>query len=295
MDGCPFWMPVTTAKFVRHFKLYHYYNHDTTTMIWDILRIMASVIFQSLSYLMVPALMVSSLSSGSQWFCLTGIVSTVVMSIITSHINNSDAYNILMQFVFWLTGWGILGWFQSMYSYTSPRDTINTFVAVEGIQILFPFQDLPAWLRSTIIIISSFFSIVFLEIVFYSIIGHSGGNLGMFGKLHTAIWEWAQFAWSEVREMWDIAGNNIIVLFGKLCRICGVRDRQVADQEAHLGGPGIISSSASPSSSPFGFLAFFFGEAASVVTGVDDDARALASLNPGGADASTMALKITPV
>ena len=97
----------------------------TTTMVRDILYIMGSVIFQSLSYLTVPALIVSSLSSGSQWFCLAGIVSTVVMSVIASHINNSDAYNVLMQFVYWLTEWGMLGLFQSTFSYTGPCDTID--------------------------------------------------------------------------------------------------------------------------------------------------------------------------
>jgi hypothetical protein len=124
-------------------------------------------------------------------------------------------------------------------------------VAVEGVNLSFLFQDLPAWLRLTITIIISFFSIVFLEIIFYGIIGHSGGNLGVFGKLHTAIWEWAwfawsaiwewaKFAWSEVQDMWDIAGEYAIqgskvltLLFEKLCRICGVRE--VADQ----GAPGM--------------------------------------------------------
>lgn len=113
-------------------------------------------------------------------------------------------------------------------------------MAVEGVNLSFLFQDLPAWLRLTITIIISFFSIVFLEIIFYGIIGHSGGNLGMFGKLHTAIWEWARFAWSEVRDMWDIAGEYAIqgskvltLLFGKLYRICGVRE--LADQ----GAPGM--------------------------------------------------------
>lgn len=113
-------------------------------------------------------------------------------------------------------------------------------MAVEGVNLSFLFQDLPTWLRLTIIIIISFFSIVFLEIIFYGIIGHSGGDLGVFGKLHTAIWEWARFVWSEVRDMWDIAGEYAIqgskvltLLFGKLYRICGVRE--LADQ----GAPGM--------------------------------------------------------
>ncbi|KIM86894.1 hypothetical protein PILCRDRAFT_815333, partial [Piloderma croceum F 1598] len=125
--------------------------------------------------------------------------------------------------------------------------------------LLFPFQDLPAWPRLIMIITSGFFSIVFLEITFYGIIGHNGGDLGMFGKLHTDIWEWVrfawtvywewvQFAWSEARIMWDIGGGFFIrgtqvllMLFERLCRICGVRDRQVADQGVYnLGGPGMF-------------------------------------------------------
>jgi hypothetical protein len=212
--------------------------------------------------------MVSSLSSGSQWYCLAGTLSTVVISIISSHIRNSDEYNILMQFVFWLTEWGMLAWFRSRFSYTGPCGTLETFVAVKGASFLFLFQDLPTWLRLTVIVTSVFFSIVFLEIIFYGIIGHSGGDLGVFGRLHTAIWEWAWFAWTEFWGwaqfacteawcMWDIVGQYatqgvkvLWMLFKHLCRICRVRDRQVADQGAHLGGPGLELQVLPQASSP---------------------------------------------
>jgi hypothetical protein len=93
-------------------------------------------------------------------------------------------------------------------------------------------------------IIINFWSVVFLEIIFYGIVGHSSSDLGVFGRLHMAVWEWAWSLWVEVRLMWDIAGRHSIqstqvasVLYEKLCRIFGVRNRQVtvADQgEGHL-------------------------------------------------------------
>ena len=113
----------TSAPATFRFKdahLYHYYNHGPRYIIHNGLC--------NLSVFILPygsALILSSLSSGSQWFCLTGIVSTVVTSVIASHINNSDAYNVLMQFVYWLTEWGMLRLFQSTFSYTSPYDTID--------------------------------------------------------------------------------------------------------------------------------------------------------------------------
>ena len=208
----------------------------------NILYIMTAVIFQSLSYLTVLTLLVITLSSESKWFCFAGIMSTVVISVIASHIGKqADEYNVMMQFIFWLIEWGILGWFQSMLSYTGTSGTIDVFAIVEGASLLFPIQDLPIWVRWMIIVTTSILSIVFLEIVFHGIIGHSGGNLGMFGRLYEAFWGWVQFAWTEVQSMWDITGQHAMegtevsaILFEKLCRICGVRGHcQLADD---LGG-----------------------------------------------------------
>lgn len=224
-------------------------------MFEDKLRIIITVIFQSFSYLTVPTLLAFSLSeSGSEWFCLAGIVSTVLISTITSNSENPDEWNIFMQFVFWLMAWGMLGWFQSMFSYTG---TSGTFMIVEGARLLFPLQYLPAWLGLIIIVTISFWSIVFLEFMFYHIIGRGGGDLGVFGRFHTAIWEWAWYTWTEVREFWDAVGKHAIEttrLLTKgvvmLTRICGVRDHQVADEGGHPGGPVFDLQARSEASSP---------------------------------------------
>ena len=102
-----------------------------TTAMANILYIMTAVIFQSLSYLTVLTLLVITLSSESKWFCFAGIMSTVVISVIASHIGKqADEYNVMMQFIFWLIEWGILGWFQSMLSYTGTSGTIDVFAIV---------------------------------------------------------------------------------------------------------------------------------------------------------------------
>jgi len=108
-------------------------------------------------------------------------------------------------------------------------------------------------------------SIIILEIVFHRLVGSARGDLGTFGKFHTAISKWARFTWSEVRQGWDIVGAFVIrgakdltrclriviqgagdltrclVIAGeyvvrggevitdlvvRFCRICGVRDGQ---------------------------------------------------------------------
>jgi len=101
-------------------------------------------------------------------------------------------------------------------------------------------------LRTGIIVICILSSIVFLEIVFHGIVGHTCDDLGTFGGFHTAIWQWARFAGTELREMWDILGRFIIrgtevltELLIRLCRICGVRDDQERSQgEGDLGQAG---------------------------------------------------------
>jgi len=201
-------------------------------MALNILNIITSVIFQAFSYFTVTTLMVLALITNSEWFSLAGIVSTILISTINSHMEHPDVHNILMQFLFWLAEWALLLWFQ--------RATLSSM-----------FQDLPAALSTCIIVISTLSSIVFLEIAFHGIIGHTRGDLGTFGGFHTAIGQWAQFAWAEVRQMWDIVGGYAIrgaealnecleiggtyvirggevatELLVRLCRICGVRDRQ---------------------------------------------------------------------
>ena len=97
-------------------------------MAFNTLNIITSVIFQTLSYLTVPTLMVLALITNSGWLNLARIMSTILTSTISSHMENADENNILMQFFFWLAEWGMVFWFYSRCPCAGACRTIDIFL-----------------------------------------------------------------------------------------------------------------------------------------------------------------------